>query len=288
MKRYFTIINLALITVAIYLGVDAFYNVATERLTPGPVSRTENQTAPASDDDTRHPLAHYNVITERDLFQTKGSEGQAPKKVDIDSLDKLKPTELKLKLHGTVSGDDAKAYAVIEDPKKRQQNLYRQGDSIQKAIVKLVLREKVVLTVDGKDEILEMEKRSSKGKSSSRRPSGDKGPAGSARSSQKITLQRAQLDDAVADVNKLMQQVKIRPHFKNGQPDGLSLTRIKPGSIFQKMGLKSGDIIVGLDGEEIESVDDAMEVYNKLKSASGAKLEIKRRGRSKTLDYSVE
>ena len=71
-------------------------------------------------------------------------------------MDKLKQTGLKLKL-GDGIGPDGQSYAVIEDPKTREQLLYRPGDTVQKAAVKMVLRQKVVLNVDGRDEVLNME-----------------------------------------------------------------------------------------------------------------------------------
>ena len=54
------------------------------------------------------------------------------------------------------------------------------------------------------------------------------------------------------------------------------------------MGLRRGDIITGVDGQAIESVDDALALYNRLKSASNVKLEIKRRGQSRILDYNIQ
>ena len=85
-----------------------------------------------------------------------------------------------------------------------------------------------------------------------------------------------------------MKQVRIRPHFTNGEPDGLRLTGIRPNSIFYKMGLKSGDIITGVDGKDIESVDDALEFYKSLQSSAKVKLELNRRGRLQTLNYNIE
>jgi general secretion pathway protein C len=85
-----------------------------------------------------------------------------------------------------------------------------------------------------------------------------------------------------------MKQVRIQPHFQNGKPDGLRLTGVRPNSIFYKMGLKSGDIIIGVDGKNIESVDDALKFYQSLRSASRVQLQLKRRGRPKTIDYNIE
>ena len=106
--------------------------------------------------------------------------------------------------------------------------------------------------------------------------------------SQNITLKRSRIESAVKDVNTLMKQVRIRPHFRNGKPDGLRLTGIRPNSIFYNMGLKSGDIITGVNSNNIESVDDVLKLYQNLQSSSSVRLQIKRRGRPKTMNYNIE
>ena len=82
----------------------------------------------------------------------------------------------------------------------------------------------------------------------------------------KISLQRSQIDAAMENVTDLMSQIKVRPHFTDGKPDGIMLSSIQPRSIFRRMGLRSGDIITGVDGKEIESVDDALQFYENLSS----------------------
>ena len=88
---------------------------------------------------------HY-LITEPSLIAIYSKQKQGPaaaaEKLDIESLT---PTDLKLKLLGTVTGDEKEAYAVIEDTAVRRQNLYKIGDTIQNATLKMILREKVVL-----------------------------------------------------------------------------------------------------------------------------------------------
>ncbi|MFP4350680.1 MAG: type II secretion system protein GspC, partial [Desulfococcaceae bacterium] len=210
----------------------------------------------------------------------------------------LKQTALKLRLWGTVTGDKDRAYAVIEEEKKRSQNLFREGDTLEGATVKQILREKIVLTVGGKDEILSMEKppagenpRLSRAMPTAggapnpfARAAGDSAPSGSKR----IALGRAEVEDAVNNVNTLMRQARIRPHFKDGKPDGLTLSRIQRDSIFTKLGLRTGDVIVGVDGQQIESVDDALKFYNSLKSSPNVQLQIRRRGQLQNIDYAIE
>ena len=279
MKRYFIILNILFIAGIVFFMVKVFYKIATAHIDTSDSSKTTARHLVPSVSTAQHELSYYQTIIERNLFKTNTETGSGPDKLDIETL---QPTELNLNLLGTITGDQKEAYAVIEDTAVKKQDLYRIGDTIQNATVKMILREKVVLNVNGKDEILGIEKTS--GSRKIRKPSTELGRAGS----QNITVKRSQIDSAIKDVNTLMKQVRIRPNFKNGKPDGFRLTGIRPNSIFYKMGLKSGDVIMGVDGKDIESVDDALKFYQNLQSSPNVQLQIKRRGRLKTIDYRIE
>ena len=90
------------------------------------------------------------------------------------------------------------------------------------------------------------------------------------------------------NLGQLMSQAKLRPHIEGGQPAGISITGIKPNALFKKMRLRNGDIITGVNGDAIQSVEDALRVFDQLSSGSNIQLQIKRRGREQTLDYSIE
>ena len=282
MSRYLSILNLLFLTAAVYLGVGLFYKIITGDLhSRSPLQRSLSKTpVPAV---KNYPvLDHYKSVVERNLFKTGV---QASKEIASIKIEKIKPTGLKLKLWGTVADEEhrgVKAYAVIEEEGKGKQHLFREGDKIQRATIKSILRRKVVLNVDGKDEMLEMEQM----KDDPRSPKAHR-PA-IPKSSEGIRLKRSQMDDAVKDVNQLLQQVRIMPHFQNGKPDGLSFTNIKPNSIFAKMGLRNGDVILGVDDQQIETVDDALALYERLKSTEHVRLRIKRQGRHKTIEYDIE
>jgi len=295
MKKYFTIVNIVLITGAIYFSVKAFYQIMGTQLESPPVSEQVAKGETAAQTEIVQPQDYYNSIAERNLFRTKDNietKEEAPKEPENKPLE---PTKLNLKLWGTVSGDDDKrAYAVIEDTKERKQNLYREGDSVQSAIIKKILRERVILSVNDRDEELTMEDNTPGGAKEPPRGQ-DFGKAAPpvpeikvAEDSQNIKIARSQIESAIGDVTSLMQQAKIRPHFSEGKPDGLALTRLRPDSIFTKLGLRNGDIITGVDGENIQSVDDALKFYNSLKSSPNVAIQIKRRGQIKSIDYTIE
>jgi general secretion pathway protein C len=280
MKRYLNLLNLLLLTGVIFFIVKAFYTLVTANIDSGhPLKETTRQLVP-HENETRHPLTYYSAVTERNLFQTKTDAGGRPEKLDIEALE---PTDLKLDLLGTITGDKKEAYAVIEDTTKKEQHLFRIGDTVQNATVKMILREKVVLNVNGKDEILKLEKN----RVGSKKINSQAASLVSEKA-QNITVRRSQMESAVKDVNNLMKEIRIRPNFRNGKPDGLLLTGIRPNSIFYSMGLKSGDVLTGVNGKDIESVDDVFKLYQNLQSSSRMQLQIKRRGLLKTIDYHIE
>lgn len=281
-KYIFIFTNALLITASAYIAVDTVYRAAATGLVTEQVKTGQGITPEAAPVKHDLPYSHYRPILERNLFKTKKDAVAKPAAIDHEQL---KKTDLNLKLWGTVSGNTQKAYAVIEDIKKRQQNLYRVGDAIQHATVRAILREKVVLRVDGKDEILQMEDIST-GKTAGRsaRPTGT--VRGSSRA-QNITLRKSLIERAMQDMGSLMGQVKIEPHLENGVASGLALSSIRPNSIFRRMGLRNGDVITGVDGNQIQSVEDAMKLYENLQSSDGVSLQLKRRGREKTINYNI-
>ena len=296
--RYFTIANLLLITVGVYLCVSAFYTFVTARLDYGiSAGVTANPVSSNPVGPSHSPLADYAAIAKRNIFNSSDQEqAAAPVVEETLNLETLKQTDLKLKLWGTVTGQNEGDYAVIEDAKAREQNLYRAGDTIQNAVVKLILREKVVLKVGDNDEILAMEENAGQGRRSPAARRDVQSPSSPSPAERlpvssyprKIRLQADQVEKAMENLGELMEQATLRPHIEDGQSAGISITGIKPNAIFRKMRLRNGDIITGVNGDAIESVEDAVKVVEQLSSGSDIQLQIKRRGREQSLDYNIE
>ncbi len=284
------IANALLITAGVYLGVRTVYTISNIWLAPAAAPQIQPVKVTVKQQEELPPLSRYAAITGRNLFNTR-PDAAAPAKEAIN-IDNLKETDLKLKLWGTVTGQDRQAYAVIEDPKTREQNLYRVGDTIQDATLKLILRQKVVLSVNDRDEVLGMEEVGAVKKSSPGSPvarsaaSPPKLPVSSY--PRELALKSDQIENALENLDQLMEQARIRPHIEEGKPSGISITGIKPNTIFRTMRLRNGDIITGVNGTPIESVEDAMKIFGDLSSASEVQLEIKRRGRKQVLNYKVE
>lgn len=103
------------------------------------------------------PAKHdYRIILKRNLFGPP--PGSDEKQVDQtnNNTEELEATSLNIVLMGTISGSEGTHRAIILDKKNHEQELYEAGDAIQGALVKEILRGKVILALNGKDEILDM------------------------------------------------------------------------------------------------------------------------------------
>ena len=292
-QRLCILINLALITVGAYLAVALFYQLIGWQFQYSYALAPDDPSNSASTSVTVQPIDYYNPVTERDLFRIRKTAATvaAPPAVVVENLER---TQLRLKLWGTVSGDPQQAWAVIEDMQRREQNLYRIGDVIQNATVKMILREKVVINFQGKDEFLDMADIQQAGipmMASRGRPHfmpHEEPPASMPyEEEQHITLQRSLLDESFSDVNKLMTQIAISPNMEDGQSAGLLVNRIAPDSIFRRMGLRNGDVLIGVNGQQILSAEDALSMYESLRSSEEIQLQLKRRGQERTILYSI-
>ncbi len=282
MKNLFTILNLLFITAMAYYLVDSGYNnlIPQNLILPDQTiynidtnSKNQGQNRPVIDKNLT------NTIVKRNLFKVE-IEPEPDTNIDTKAKETeiLEPTTLKLVLWGTVTGQD-NVYAVIEDKKVRKQALYQIDDLIQGAKVKKILRNQVILTFQGKDQLLEIQ-------------TGSKNVSKSGNFQKKTTIAPALEnrdfghDISVPDnLNSMMRQIKFRPHFSDGQADGLMAYGIRPNSVFRKIGLRNGDIIKEINGTPIISKDDVSQLFADIELEDNLKLTLFRRGKIKELSY---
>ena len=280
--RYYTVLNLLVLGIVIYGGVNIFYTIAGSKLTDVAEEQiTTERVTVTPVEEKRRTLSHYLGAAKRGLF----GQVQETASSELEAED-LEPTELKVTLLGTVSGDSKNAVAIIQEGARKTQSLYKEGDSIEDATILKILRGKVILRVGDKNQVLNMEEntRSSSKRGRSRSPVGGR-PTGAGTT---ITLDRSTVTKSLENINELLSQVRVRPHYRDGKPDGLMLSQIKPNTIFTKMRLRNGDVVQKVNGEAITSPDDIMEFYEELRSGSSVSLDIARRGRNRSLTYSFK
>ena len=283
------IADLFVLSLIVYFGVGAFMAIVDSRLAPTSVKEREAIKLSKKVAAQVKPLQDYAIITERNLFggSSQGLSEVPAEKVDIEGMP-VAVQSLGLKLVGTVVADKGEeSSAIIEDLTSRKQEVYREGDEVKNTRIKRILRHNVVINTGGRDEVLSMVPDESTGKSAPpARPTPGRPTPPSETSS--IQLDREELESQMADLNELMQQVRIRPFMEGRNPAGFLVSNIKPGSLFSKMGLRNGDVIQGVNGATITTPDQAIELYESLMEGGSIDLDIKRGRRTEKLRYAVE
>ncbi len=97
-----------------------------------------------------------SIILNRNLFGTRLKTETAPPAPAVDVAANLDKSELDIVLVGTIGGSGGTQRAFILDKKNRKQDLYSEGDEIKGANIKQILRGKVILEVEGREEFLDM------------------------------------------------------------------------------------------------------------------------------------
>ena len=153
------ILPLLLITVLCVVGVKAFYRLAEKRMAAVETEPEVSSGVPVAaaksavvKDNQVH--ADASVITRRNLFASK--EDAVAKKAAIDPLASAEPTKLAFVLMGTAIDAENDNRAFIYDKKKRRQDMYREGDDLQGALIRQISYGKVIITVNGKNELLDI------------------------------------------------------------------------------------------------------------------------------------
>lgn len=101
-------------------------------------------------------------------------------------------------------------------------------------------------------------------------------------------IDREMLNEQLDDLQSLSKGARVIPHYKDGRPQGFKIVGVRPGSLYSHIGVRSGDVLKGVNGEEITSPNKALELYEQLKNSSNVNVEIERRGRPVNLEYSIQ
>ncbi|MDT8445706.1 MAG: site-2 protease family protein [bacterium] len=97
----------------------------------------------------------------------------------------------------------------------------------------------------------------------------------------------AEVDSQLNNLPALLNQARVIPHFKEGKHDGYVIKAIDKGSLYEKLGLKNHDVIQRINGETIDSPEEAFSLLKMLRNERQITLNIDRKGSEKTLVYHI-
>jgi S1-C subfamily serine protease len=85
-----------------------------------------------------------------------------------------------------------------------------------------------------------------------------------------------------------MNNFRTSPNIVDGKPSGLSIDQVGTDPISSKSGIRTGDIIKKINGNDVSSLNSILELSESLKNARKISVVIERNGRHRTLVYTVK
>jgi general secretion pathway protein C len=95
------------------------------------------------------------------------------------------------------------------------------------------------------------------------------------------------LDTVLANPNQLLMQARVVPAFRHGAAQGFKLFSIRPGSLYERIGLQNGDVMQRINGLSLDSVEQGLYAFQKLRESPRIELEVERNGQPVRLTYSM-
>ncbi len=226
----------------------------------------------ARDASTGRNFAAYKTIAARNLFETVSNGSVRPAAEEIE-IEQMPLASLQLKLMGTVaSGEPAMRTAIIAEANGRNEQIYREGEMVKEATVKKILRYAVVLNTGKRDEVLRMENVKS-GKSGA-----GKRDFWSNTSVQAVALDRDMVKKTFRNIPGLLKSARFQ-RYRSGGINGFRIKSMVRGSDFSKLGLRSNDIILGVNGAPLTHFNQASQLYAQLERGEEVRLNIERGGK---------
>ena len=250
------------------------------------------------------PVVERNLLgAKREDLSPKASEEVVEAPASVAGRDfqesELRPCTLNIAVRATLVAEGAPAWsiAVVYDNQRRENRVVssvegRNAIGDDAAVVEIRSREIVVRRRDHFERCkAEESASSSRPHVTSSRPSSSShstsGKGVTRISETEYTIEKAEVDNALSNLNRVATQARIVPSFRNGKANGFKLFSIKPGSIYAKIGLRNGDVIQKINGYELNSPDKALEIYQKLRDSTSVTIDLLRRGKTMTINYSI-
>jgi general secretion pathway protein C len=270
------------VTVAAYVFSSLFLSLLDSRLAPVkphlPIRIAESK----KDLRAKLPVDHYRSVWEKNIFFTSGEDAQEETSESIQ-VAQLRLTSLNCTLVGTIVDDEGDGWAVILDNEGGQQEMATVGSHFKGARVVRILKDKVVLNLNGKDELLlmDMEERPEQASAAPTASSSSRG--------QVVTynISRNVVQESLNNLASVMSQARVEPNIQGGEPEGFRITQIQSGSLLSSMGFRNGDVIKSVNGRDISTTEDAMRLYDTMKGSSFFQVGILRDNRSQTIQVRV-
>ncbi len=299
--------NAALGVVCCWLVARILLAFFTDAVTPLPAAVVA---APAAAAAALTAHTERQVILDRNLFNVSTVVDTVAPVVEEEDLE---ATKLPVRLLGTAASLDPKhSWAAIEDLETRRHQIVRVSDPLKQAKVLRIERRRIVIENGQRREELALDDvpgGATTGARGAPRPQAALAPPPAAASpaatppgidpnlatrvrklaDNRFAVNRNEVQQAARNPAQLFQQARILPKWENGQMVGVQLNAIQSGSLFEQIGIQSGDTITMMNGVRVDSPENSAGLIRELTESRQFNVVVRGNdGRERTLTYEVQ
>ena len=186
---------------------------------------------------------------------------------------------------------------VITVSKKGKTSVLVRGDKIDGYVLDAATAQEAIFLRDGKSYRIRLIESAgnSKGKSSVRyisekpkKPENQALPEGEIIEADGLTVvDRTLLDHYSKNMDDIWKNIGIKEVKEGDKIKGFKVNFVKRGSDFSKLGLRRGDVIKSINGQDLNSYNAAFEIYKNIDTMDGLTLKIMRGKEEMELEYEI-
>ncbi|MCP3102777.1 PDZ domain-containing protein [Myxococcus sp. K15C18031901] len=191
------------------------------------------------------------------------------------------------RLLGTLTARESLwSLASIQDLDTQRVHSIRVGDALRDAQVVLIERERVIIRVNGQEEVID-------GQAPANAPAPPPPPSGrEGHDIRRLGEHAYEIPGRFLDLERFaqtpeLQQIRLVPAARDGKVQGFKLFAIRSGSPYEQAGFQNGDILLRVNGISLDSPQKALEVVTLFKNSRHLEVDVERAGAVLRKTYDV-
>ena len=197
---------------------------------------------------------------------------------------------INLVLIGTVAGPKELSYAIFKDPSGIQEvfrageNIYGVGRLYRVRKDKVLIRRADRITEIPIEDIVKVREVKAQPQNTGASPSSFAQRIGRG----SYIVDQARLQQMIANPGQMMTDARLRPNTAGGREEGFVLGEVKPGGIYQSLGLQDGDVLLRINEYDISNPERALQAFTALKGLDRVQIDLIRAGARMTMTYQIK
>ena len=100
-------------------------------------------------------------------------------------------------------------------------------------------------------------------------------------------LDRTSILANTRNLNRFLMQARAVPCMKRGRIAGFRITRISLGSLYEKIGLRNGDVLLRINMRNLDNPAKLFSLYKEMRNERHISLLLSRNGQNQTFNYDI-